>query len=77
MAKYLVDILGDQLLTEPLSNYPVNNFILFIFRFFKTFYEKLIKKLKPGVLLPSPEDHKYKIMIKFRRKRLESKCFKS
>jgi hypothetical protein len=24
MAKYLVDILGDQLLIEPLTNFPVN-----------------------------------------------------
>ncbi len=29
-------------------------------------------KLKPGVPLPSPEDLKYKILIKFRKKRPES-----
>ena len=33
MAKYLVDILGDQLLTEPVANYPVNIFSSFIFYF--------------------------------------------
>jgi phosphatidylinositol phospholipase C beta len=26
MVKYLVEILGDQLLTEPLSNYPVKEY---------------------------------------------------
>jgi phosphatidylinositol phospholipase C, beta len=49
MVKYLIDILGDQLLTEPLSEYP----------------------LKSGVPLPSPEDLKYKIIIKFRKKRYQ------
>lgn len=28
MAKYLIDILGDQLLMEPLPNFPVLNFPL-------------------------------------------------
>ncbi|CAF0820017.1 unnamed protein product [Brachionus calyciflorus] len=49
MVKYLKDILGTQLLIEPLSQYP----------------------LKPGVPLPSPEELKYKILVKFRKKRSE------
>ena len=50
MAKHLVDIFGENLLTEPLPNFP----------------------LKPGAPLPSPEDLKHKILIKFGKKRSQS-----
>lgn len=65
MATYLIEILEENLLREPLPDYPVNimkinlnNFLL----------KRIFFKLEPGVPLPSPEQLKYKILCKFRKK---------
>jgi phosphatidylinositol phospholipase C beta len=71
MAKYLVDCFGDYLLIDPLPQYPVINL--------QSMYchniNFLIFKLKPGVKLPSPEDLKYKILIKNKKSEIESLLF--